>query len=89
MDQLYHVQNGSNVVVSKVGNSTSSRTTVMIADTRGTKQMRASTSLHNNSARLTQCPDGHTLTSEESPYPRPNTLWEECVALTSMLLCFG
>ena len=45
--------------------------------------------LHNNSATLTQCPDGYKPKPEEVPYPRPNNVFEEALAVTAMFLAFS
>lgn len=89
MEQQEHLEKDARIVDSKSEHVAASSTTYLIADTKCRGQMRPSTSLHNCSARLTQGPDGHTLSQEEVPYPRPNTFWEECIAVTTMLLCFG
>ena len=44
--------------------------------------------LHNNSATATSCPDGYKPKPEEIPYPRPNNVFEEALAVTAMFLAF-
>ena len=74
------------------------QTTVMSADERkppkdelidGVKESRLITLvLHNNSATTTQCPDGYKPKPEEIPYPRPNNVFEEALAVSAMFLAF-
>lgn len=63
--------------------------TNLSADSRCKVRMPVSILLHDKSASVTQCPDNTRLAPEQAPFPRPNTVSEECVAVTSMLLCFG
>ena len=63
--------------------------TSLTADTRSKVWMPFSISLHDGSASLTECPVNVKLSPKQAPYPRPNTVLEECVAVTSMLFCFG
>ena len=44
--------------------------------------------LLNNSTTYTQCPDGYRPKPEDIPYPRPNTVLEEALAVTVMLSLF-
>ena len=44
--------------------------------------------LHNNSATTTQCPDDYKPKPEDIPYPRPNNLFEEALAVSAMFLAF-
>ena len=44
-----------------------------------------SLTLLNNSTTYTQCPDGYNPKPEDIPYPRPNTVLEEALAVTVML----
>ena len=44
--------------------------------------------LLNNSTTYTQCPDGYRPKLEDIPYPRPNTVLEEALAVTVMLSLF-
>ncbi len=44
--------------------------------------------LHNNSATTTQCPDGYKPKPEDIPYPRPNNVFEEALAVSAMFLAF-
>ena len=44
--------------------------------------------LHNNSATTTQCPDDYKPKPEDIPYPRPNNVFEEALAVSAMFLAF-
>ena len=44
--------------------------------------------LHNNSATTTQCPDGYKPKADDIPYPRPNNVFEEALAVSAMFLAF-
>lgn len=44
--------------------------------------------LHNNSATTTLCPDHYKPKPEDIPYPRPNNVFEEALAVSAMFLAF-
>ena len=44
--------------------------------------------LHNNSATTTQCPDDYNPKPEDIPYPRPNNVFEDSLAVSAMFLAF-
>ena len=45
--------------------------------------------LHNNSATITQCPDDYKPTPKDIPYPRPNNVLEEALAVSVMVSAFA
>lgn len=61
----------------------------IVADSTGCFKSRRSTILQHDSARVTQCATQHSLQPHEAEYPRNNTILEEAIAVSTMLLFFG